>query len=172
MKNKPDKKQLNKRNIIIKAKRLLRKFVSFVLNPHLLICFGIAWMITNGWCYLFMAFGGLLKINWMTIVGTAYATFLWLPFTPEKILTVIISIFLLRLIFPDDKRTLAILENEFKKVKATLKVKKKEHKEKREAKKQLKSDPEHESEQEMSHSSMSDNESDDIIDRSDDRDAG
>lgn len=116
----------------------MRRFVSFVLNPHLLICFGIAWMITNGWCYLFIAFGSIFKINWMSIAGSAYAAFLWLPFTPEKVITVIISIFLLRLIFPDDKRTLAILEKEFEKVKATLKVKKKEHKEKVQEKKQLK----------------------------------
>lgn len=138
MKNKENKKRFNKKNITIKAKRMMRRFVSFLLNPHLLICFGIAWMITNGWCYIFIALGNLFKISWMSIAGSAYAAFLWIPATPEKIVTVIISIFLLRLIFPDDKRTLAILEKEFEKVKATLKIKKKEHKDKVLEKKQLK----------------------------------
>ena len=109
-----------------KAKLLLRKLVSFLLNPHLLICFGIAWMITNGWSYIFLFFGSLLKIRWMIVVATAYLSFLWIPFTPEKIATVIISIFLLKLIFPNDKRTLAILNKEFNKVKSSIKKKKKQ----------------------------------------------
>lgn len=32
--------------------------------------------------------------------------FLWFPFTPEKIVTVIIAMFLLRWLFPNDEKTL------------------------------------------------------------------
>lgn len=97
-----------------------RKWLMFFLNPHLLICFGIAWMITNGWCYLFILFGSVFRIGWMLAVGGGYAALLWLPFTPEKIVTVLISIFLLRLIFPKDQKTLQVLRTEFAEIKKKM----------------------------------------------------
>ena len=56
-------------------------------------------MITNGWAYLFIAFGTMLKIKWMAIVGTSYVAFLWLPFTPEKLITIPLSVFLHKILF-------------------------------------------------------------------------
>lgn len=89
-----------------KIKYWIKTVIEFCLNPRLLLCFGIAWIITNGWCYIFVALGTILKINWMLAVGGAYAAALWVPFTPEKIITVIIAIALLRLLFPNDQKTL------------------------------------------------------------------
>ncbi len=114
-----------------KTKRFLKKAVRFILNPHLLICFGIAWMITNGWCYVFVAVGGWLNIGWMTAVGAGYMAFLWIPFTPEKLITVAISIFLLRLIFPNDEKTLKVLKDDFELLKSKFKSKKAAHEEKK-----------------------------------------
>jgi hypothetical protein len=99
-------------------KEKLKKILWFFANPRLLLCLGIAWMITNGWSYIFVAVGTALGIGWMAAVGGAYLTFLWVPFTPEKILTVIIAIFLLRKLFPNDEKTLKILIDLFEKVKA------------------------------------------------------
>ena len=90
-----------------------KKIIKCITNPRFLLCFGIAWMITNGWCYLFIILGATLGIPWMAAIGGAYAAFLWLPFTPEKLVTVPISIFLLRLLFPHDKATLSVLEKEY-----------------------------------------------------------
>lgn len=100
-------------------KEKLKKILWFFANPKLLLCLGIAWMITNGWSYIFVAVGTALGIGWMAAVGGAYLTFLWVPFTPEKILTVIIAIFLLRKLFPNDEKTLKILIDLFEKVKAS-----------------------------------------------------
>lgn len=86
---------------------------SFLLNPRLLLCLAIAWMITNGWSYILFGIGMLLKINWMRVAGGAYMSFLWLPFTPEKLLTLLIAIGLLRLFFPKDERTLGVLRQKF-----------------------------------------------------------
>ena len=80
-----------------------------LLNPRLLLCLFIAWMITNGWSYILFGLGMLLKINWMSIVGGAYMSFLWLPFTPEKLLTLALAIVLLRLLYPRDQKTLGML---------------------------------------------------------------
>jgi len=93
-----------------KIKQLLKKAVYFLFNPRLLLCFGIAWMITNGWSYVMLAVGTWLRIPWMIAVASAYLTILWLP-SPEKILTCAIAILLLRLIFPKDKYTLGVLQD-------------------------------------------------------------
>lgn len=121
-----------------KTKKFLKKAVRFLLNPHLLICFGIAWMITNGWCYVFMAVGGWLEIGWMAAVGAGYAAFLWIPFTPEKLVTVVISIFLLRIIFPNDEKTLKVLKDDLEVLKSKFRSKKAVLKEKKAQKAQNK----------------------------------
>ena len=90
-------------------KNTLRRWGHFLLNPRLLLCLFIAWMITNGWSYVLFAIGMFLKINWMRVVGGAYMSLLWLPFTPEKILTVLLAIALLRLFYPRDRHTLGVL---------------------------------------------------------------
>lgn len=97
-------------------KKTLKRWVQFFLNPRLLLCFGIAWMITNGWCYVFILLGTWLRIGWMLAVGTAWAGFLWLPFTPEKIVTLIIAMCLLRWLFPGDEKTLKLLHEEKQKL--------------------------------------------------------
>ena len=86
-----------------------KRWGRFLLNPRLLLCVFLAWMITNGWSYILFGVGMALKINWMRMVGGAYMSFLWLPFTPEKLVTILLAIGLLRLIFPRDRKTLGVL---------------------------------------------------------------
>ena len=97
--------------------RQLKKWLMVFLNPRLLLCLFVAWMITNGWSYVLTALGTVLDIPWMIVTGTAYMSLLWVPFTPEKILTVIIAIFLMRLVFPKDKKTIGVLHDELHKLK-------------------------------------------------------
>lgn len=118
-----------------KLKALLKKITQFIFNPHLLICFGIAWLITNGWSYIFVAVGTWLKIRWMQVVGGAYMSFLWFPFTPEKLITLIIAVFLLKLMFPKDEKTLKVLHDELETLKNKFRTKKAERAEKKGKKK-------------------------------------
>ena len=94
-----------------KIKEVAKKIAWFILNPKLLLCLGIAWIITNGWSYMFLALGTALDIRWMTAIGGGYVAFLWFPFSPEKLLTVAIAIALLRLLFPNDQKTLQVLKS-------------------------------------------------------------
>ena len=103
----------------------VKKLLQFLLNPRFLLCFGIAWMITNGWSYILLGFGMFLKIEWMVWVSTTYLAFLWLPFTPEKLITVPIAIGLLKLFFPNDQNTLAVLSHMYQSAKEALTRKKK-----------------------------------------------
>lgn len=100
-----------KRNLIKKIRHWVKEIVQFILNPRLLLCLGIAWIITNGWSYILIAIGTACDIPWMIAVSGAYMAFLWFPFTPEKILTVIIAMFLLRKLFPNDVKTLKKLRD-------------------------------------------------------------
>jgi len=107
-----------------KIKRILKKTLLFVTNPRLLLCIGLAWIITNGWSYVMFAVGTYLEINWMIAVGGTYLAFLWLPISPEKIVTATIAIFLLKKLFPNDTKTLAVLHDAYEKAKKSIKRKK------------------------------------------------
>ena len=101
-----------------KIRQWLKIAVQFLLNPRLLFCFGIAWIITNGWSYILFGLGTYFEIGWMVAVAGSYLAFLWFPFSPEKLATVAIAIFLLRRLFPKDQKTLAVLRQMKAKVKA------------------------------------------------------
>ena len=105
-------------------KEKLKKVLQFLLNPRLLLCVGIAWLITNGWSYILLAVGTWLESGWMVGIATAYLAFLWLPVSPEKIVTFAIAIALLRWLFPDDQKTLGILKDGYAKVKAAFRSRK------------------------------------------------
>ena len=94
-----------------KISKKVKKIRQFLLNPKLIICILVAWLITNGWSYIFLFIGTYFKITWMIKVSTAYLAFLWLPITPEKIITITLAIGLLQLLFPNDKKTLSDLKS-------------------------------------------------------------
>jgi len=112
-------------------KEKLKKILQFIANPRLLLCILLAWFITNGWSYLMFGIGSYLEIHWMVAVAGAYLAFLWLPISPEKIVTFGIAIALLRWFFPNDQRTLAVLKSLLDKAREAITRKKEERKESR-----------------------------------------
>ena len=103
-----------------KLKHNLKKTWQFIANPRLLICFLIGWLITNGWSYVMFAVGTICEIEWMIAVSGAYLAFLWLPISPEKLVTIAIAIALLRWLFPGDQKTLAVMRGWYEKAKAAV----------------------------------------------------
>lgn len=103
----------------------IKKILQFVANPRLLLCIAIAWLITNGWSYILLAVGTYLEISWMIGVAGAYLAFLWLPVSPEKLVTLALALGLLRWLFPNDQKTLAVLKDLYAKAKAAVKKKQK-----------------------------------------------
>ena len=73
------------------------------LSLKFLLCFLLAWSITNGWAYIFIFLGSYYSINWMFTIGTTYMAFLWLPFTPEKLVTIPLAIWFNLKLFKDHK---------------------------------------------------------------------
>lgn len=107
-----------------KFKNSIKKILGFLLNPKFLLCFGIAWLITNGWSYILMGIGTYYQIGWMVAVAGAYLAFLWLPISPEKIVTFAIAIALLRWLFPNDTKTLAVLKQLLQKTREAFRSRK------------------------------------------------
>ena len=105
--------------------KLVKKIAMFLFNPRLLLCFFLAWMITNGWCYLFIFFGQLFDLTWMTVAGSVWAGVVWFPLSPEKVVTLLLAILLLRWLFPSDEKTLLVLRKELQRAKDLIKRKKK-----------------------------------------------
>lgn len=85
---------------------IIKDYIKPFLNWRFLISFFTAWMITNGWSYVFVAVGGALGIKWMLSVGLGYQAFLWLPITPEKLITIPLAMGVHRLLFPKDFKNL------------------------------------------------------------------
>ena len=105
-----------------KLKQNLKKALQFIANPRLIICFMIGWLITNGWSYILFGIGTYLEIPWMIAVAGAYLAFLWLPISPEKLVTFAIAIALLRWLFPNDQKTLAVLKGWYAKAKSAIRT--------------------------------------------------
>lgn len=101
-------------------RKTVLKIIRFILNPRLLLCILLAWFITNGWSYVALAIGSYFHIIWLMTVSGAYLALLWIPFTPEKIITLAIAIALLQKLFPNDLKTLAVLKELYKKAKSAV----------------------------------------------------
>ena len=102
----------------------LKKTLQFIANPRLLVCVLLGWMITNGWSYVMFAVGTICEIEWMVAIAGAYLAFLWLPISPEKLVTIAIAIALLRWLFHNDQKTLAVLKRWHVKAKSVMRTRK------------------------------------------------
>jgi hypothetical protein len=65
------------------------------LKPTLAISFLIAWCCTNGWAYLLAAIGS----GWVRGIAITYISILWLPFTPEKLITIPLAFYIQKVLF-------------------------------------------------------------------------
>lgn len=74
-------------------KKLMTRFKVWAkpyMKPSMFVSFGIAWLITNGWAYVFIAIGN----STLRTIGVSYVAFLWLPCTPEKLITIPMAVFI------------------------------------------------------------------------------
>ena len=70
------------------------------LTLKMIPCLAIAWVITNGWAYVFIVLGPKLGLTWMTAAGTTWMAILWMPWTIEKpLVTIPLSLLLYRIIY-------------------------------------------------------------------------
>lgn len=127
-------------------KNKLQNFIDgarkFLLNPHLVICYGIAWMITNGWAYVGIGVGSYYEMEWLKKISVAYLAILWSPFCFELIATLIITIALMKRLFPNDKETLRRIQVFYRYYRLKVRAAKRERREKREKRRNKLKNPE------------------------------
>lgn len=96
---------------------IIKDTIKPFLNFKFLLSFFLAWMITNGWSYVFLIVGTIFKIKWMLTIGASYQAFLWMPWTPEKLVTIPLAIFFHKVLFPKDFKNIDKLNKMLKKEK-------------------------------------------------------
>ena len=109
------------KKIFKKTAEWIKIILWMIFNPRFLICFALGWMITNGWSYVALGIGVYYKIEWLTALASGYLALLWIPATPEKLLTAALALFFLKIFFPKDEKTLGILKEIMTKTKKNLK---------------------------------------------------
>lgn len=81
---------------------VIKDYVKPFCNIKFCISFFLAWMITNGWSYIALALGTYFKIKWLITIAGSYQAFLWMPWTPEKLITIPIAIGIHKILFKKD----------------------------------------------------------------------
>ena len=97
-----------------RKQRRRRQWVKALTNPHMLISVAIAWFFTNGWAYCAAGIGTFCHIPWLRNTGLIYLGILWAPGTPEKVLTFGLAMMIMRVLFPQDRRTVLLLRRKLR----------------------------------------------------------
>ena len=101
-------------------KRILKwlwKYLKPFTNWRFLISFGLAWTITNGIWYAF-AFIPMRLPDWLVWFSRSYIAFLYIPTTPEKLITIPLAIFIQLLLFRNDMKTRKQLDDMYSQAKS------------------------------------------------------
>ena len=81
------------------AFKKIKTYIAPFLNWRILIIYLPIWFLMSGWTYLFIYLGAKYGVGWMLASGTFWATILWLPFTPEKLITIPITLVIYMRVF-------------------------------------------------------------------------
>ena len=82
------------------------------LTWRILVCYLPVYFISTGWAYLASVFAS----GWLQGVAIGWLAFLWMPFCPEKLVTIPITIWIHKKLFPKQSCTelYKVLEKEKK----------------------------------------------------------
>ena len=81
--------------------QLFKKYIKPFLTWRILIIYLPIWFIVSGWSMVGIAIGR----GWFRAVSISWQTFLWMPFCPEKLITIPLTIWLHTKIFPNHSIT-------------------------------------------------------------------
>ena len=117
------------KKIWTKIKIYLRPF----LDWKFLVSYLIPFSLINGWAWVGTFLLPIIGSNWFTIAASTWLTILWMPWTPEKLVTIPMAIWIHHLLFKNDEKTKIKMQkmyDEAKKDFNTIKNKFKRHKNK------------------------------------------
>ena len=82
-------------------KELFIKYIKPFCTWRILVCYLPFWFLASGWAWLFSFIGK----GWLRGIAISWLTFLWMPFCPEKLITIPLAIWLHKKIFPKHSTT-------------------------------------------------------------------
>jgi len=95
----------------------LWKYLKPFTNWRFLISFGLAWIVTNGMWYVF-AFIPMRLPDWLVWFSRSYIAFLYIPITPEKLITIPFAIYILTRLFKNHPKTRKQLDDMYDQAKS------------------------------------------------------
>ena len=66
------------------------------LTWRIIVCYLPFWFIATGWAWLFSIIGH----GWLRGIAIGWLTFMWMPWCPEKLVTIPLAIWLHKKLFP------------------------------------------------------------------------
>lgn len=81
------------KNLIKKLWTIIKPFLTW----RILVCYLPVYFISTGWAYIASVFAR----GWLQAFAISWLAFLWMPFCPEKLITIPITIWLHKKLFPN-----------------------------------------------------------------------
>ena len=75
------------------------------LDWKFLVSYSIPFSLINGWAWIGTILMPIIGSNWFTIAASTWLAILWMPCTPEKLITIPMAIWIHHLLFKNDKKT-------------------------------------------------------------------
>lgn len=94
------------------------KIIKPFLTWRILLCYLPFWFVFTGWTYIALAIG---NVWWKTVAGV-WLAWMWMPWCPEKLITIPLTIWLHKKLFPN--RDTTDLDSILEKEKASVSVRK------------------------------------------------
>jgi hypothetical protein len=104
---------------LIKYKQIFNKYIRPFLTWRFIICYLPLWFIFTGWTYVAIAVGP----TWLRTIGTSWLAWMWMPWCPEKLITLPVAIWLHKKLFPN--QSTKVLDDMLSKEKENIKKRKK-----------------------------------------------
>lgn len=76
---------------------LFKKYIKPFCTWRILVIYLPIWFIVSGWSMVGIAIGK----GWFRAISVSWQAFLWMPFCPEKLVTIPLTIYLHKKIFPN-----------------------------------------------------------------------
>ena len=102
------------KQLIKKLIHKLYEFIRFILDWRTLMCYIPVWFAFSGWTYVVIIYGSPW---WKTIAG-AWLAMLWMPWCPEKLITIPLTLWIKKILFK--KENLYMATEKIKVVKKTF----------------------------------------------------
>lgn len=78
-------------------RHLFIKYIKPFLTWRILVIYLPIWFLISGWSMVGIAIGR----GWFRAISISWQAFLWMPFCPEKLITIPLTIYLHKKIFPN-----------------------------------------------------------------------